>query len=276
VFLLIGYGTKAGLVPMHTWLPDAHSEAPAPISALMSGVLLNVGLYALLRFKAVTDAAAAPGFAGRLLVGLGLASMAVAAASLWAPRNYKRMLAYSSVEHTGLVCLGFGFGGFWGLGGALLHMLTHALAKSALFVLAGRLLQRYGSAEIARVRGIMQAMPWTGAAFLAATLALIGLPPFGLFVSEILVLRAGFAGGHPWAAGAALALLVAVFGGILRAVNRMLHGNPPEGIPAGEPSRWPLVPVGVNLALLVVLGVAFPDGLASALARIVQAVGLGG
>ncbi len=276
VFLLIGYGTKAGLVPMHTWLPDAHSEAPAPISALMSGVLLNVGLYALLRFKAVTDAAAAPGFAGRLLVGLGLASMAIAAASLWAPRNYKRMLAYSSVEHTGLVCLGFGFGGFWGLGGALLHMLTHALAKSALFVLAGRLLQRYGSAEVARVRGIMQVMPWTGAAFLAATLALIGLPPFGLFVSEILVLRAGFAGGHPWAAGAALALLVAVFGGVLRAVNRMLHGNPPEGLPAGEPSRWPLVPVGVNLALLVVLGVAFPDRLASALARIVEAVGLGG
>ena len=139
-----------------------------------------------------------------------------------------------------------------------------------------RLLQRYGSAEVARVRGLTQAMPWTGAAFLAATLALIGLPPFGLFVSEILVLRAGFAGGHAWAAGAALALLVAVFGGVLRAVNRMLHGAPPDGLPAGEPSRWPLVPVGVNLALLVALGVAFPAGLAAALARIVQAVGLGG
>src|SRR5215475_13606355 len=123
VFILIGYGTKAGLAPMHSWLPDAHSEAPAPISALMSGVLLNVGLYALLRFKAVTDLVAAPGYTGRLLVGLGLASMAVAAASLWAPRNYKRMLAYSSVEHVGLVCLGVGFGGAWGLSGALLDML---------------------------------------------------------------------------------------------------------------------------------------------------------
>ena len=276
VFLLIGYGTKAGLAPMHTWLPDAHSEAPAPVSALMSGVLLNVGLYALLRFKAVSDAAAGPAFAGRLVLGFGLASMAVAAASLWAPRNYKRMLAYSSVEHVGLVCVGVGFGGPLGLAASLLHMVTHALAKSALFVLAGRVLQRYGSAEVARVRGILRAMPWTGGAFLAAVLALLGLPPFGLFVSEVLVLRAGFAAGHAWAAGAALALLVAVFGGILRAVNRMLHGAPPDDLAAGEPSGWPLVPVGVNLALLVLLGVTFPGPLAAALARIASAAGLGG
>ncbi len=274
VFLLIGYGTKAGLVPMHTWLPDAHSEAPAPVSALMSGVLLNVGLYALLRFKAVTDAAGGPAFAERLLLGFGLASMTVAAGFLWAPRNYKRMLAYSSVEHVGLVCVGLGFGGVWGVAGALLHMVTHALAKSALFVLAGRILQRYGSAEVARVRGLARAMPWTGAAFLAATLALVGLPPFGLFISEILVLRAGFAAGQGWAAGVALALLVAVFGGILRAVNRMLHGAAPDKLPAGEPSGWPLVPVAVNLALLVFLGIAFPAGLVEALGRIV--VGLGG
>ena len=273
-FLLIGYGTKAGLVPMHTWLPDAHSEAPAPVSALMSGVLLNVGLYALLRFKAVTDAAGGPAFAERLLLGFGLASMAVAAGFLWAPRNYKRMLAYSSVEHVGLVCVGLGFGGVWGVAGGLLHMVTHALAKSALFVLAGRVLQRYGTAEVARVRGLRQAMPWTGAAFLAATLALVGLPPFGLFVSEVLILRAGFAGGHGWAAGVALALLVLVFGGILRAVNRMLHGTPPDALPAGEPSGWPLVPVAVNLALLVVLGVVFPAGLVEALGRLVA--GLGG
>jgi hydrogenase-4 component F len=273
VFLLIGYGTKAGLAPMHTWLPDAHSEAPAPVSALMSGVLLNVGLYALLRFKAVADAALGVGFAERLLLGFGLASMAVAAASLWAPRNYKRMLAYSSVEHVGLICVGLAFGGVWGIAGALLHMLTHALAKSALFVLAGRVLQRYGSAELARVRGLRRTMPWTGAAFLAATLALVGLPPFGLFVSEVLILRAGFAGGQPWAAGAALVLLVAVFGGMLRAVNRMLHGAPPEDVEGARLSAWPLVPVGVNLALLVLLGVGLPAGLTQALARVAAALG---
>src|SRR5436190_4352747 len=179
VFLLIGYGTKIGLAPMHTWLPDAHSEAPAPVSALMSGVLLAVGLYALLRFKVVVDLAAGAAFARRLLVALGLLSIAVAATSLWAPQNYKRMLAYSSVEHMGLVCLGVAFGGWAGVAGALLHLVNHALAKSALFVLAGRVLQRYGSAEVGRVRGLRQAMPWTGAAFLAATLALPGVPPFG-------------------------------------------------------------------------------------------------
>jgi hydrogenase-4 component F len=274
VFLLVGYGTKAGLVPMHTWLPDAHSEAPAPVSALMSGVLLNVGVYALLRFKAVADAAAGPAFAERLLMGFGLASMALAAAFLWAPRNYKRMLAYSSVEHVGLVTLGLGVGGTLGVMGALFHMLTHALAKSSLFVLAGRVLQRYGTADLARVRGLRQAMPWTGTAFLAATLALVGLPPFGLFLSEVLILRAAFAGGHEWAAGLALGLLVVVFGGILRAVQRMLHGTPPEDAGGGETPAWPLVPVGINLALLVLLGIGLPTGLLDALGRI--AAGLGG
>jgi hydrogenase-4 component F len=273
VFLLIGYGTKAGLVPMHTWLPDAHSEAPAPVSALMSGVLLSVGVYALLRFKTVADAALGVGFAERLLLGFGLASMAVAAASLWAPRNYKRMLAYSSVEHVGLVCIGVAFGGAWGIAGALLHMLTHGLAKSALFVLAGRVLQRYGSAELARVRGLRRAMPWTGTAFLAATLALVGLPPFGLFVSEVLILRAGFASGYPWAAGIALALLVGVFGGVLRAVNRMLYGAPPEEFGPAESPAWALVPVGVNLTLLVILGLGLPAGLTPALARIAAQLG---
>jgi hydrogenase-4 component F len=276
VFFLVGYGTKAGLAPMHTWLPDAHSEAPAPVSALMSGVLLNVGLYALLRFKAVTDAAVGPAFAGRLLLAFGLLSMAVAAAFLWSPRNYKRMLAYSSVEHVGLVCVGLGFGGPWGVAGALLHMVTHALAKSALFVLAGRVLQRYGSADVARVRGLRHAMPWTGGAFLAAILALVGLPPFGLFVSEVMILRAGFAGGHPWAAGIALALLVAVFAGMLRAVNRMLHGRRPDQVALGESRPWPLVPVAVNLALLLLIGVTFPAGLTDALGRVARAVGFGG
>jgi hydrogenase-4 component F len=273
VFLLVGYGTKAGLAPMHTWLPDAHSEAPAPVSALMSGVLLSVGLYAVLRFKAVVDLSAGPDFAGRLLVALGLASLGVAAAFLWASRNYKRMLAYSSVEHVGLVCLGVAFGGPWGVAGALLHMVNHGLAKSALFLLSGRVLQRFGSAEVVRVRGLARAMPWTSAAFLAAALALVGLPPFGLFASEVMILRAGFAAGRGWAAGLALALLVAVFGGMLRTVHRMIHGARPEDVPAGEPAPWGLVPVAVNLLLLVALGLFFPPSLAAALGRVAAVLG---
>src|SRR6266566_4334805 len=177
IFILIGYGTKAGLAPMHTWLPDAHSEAPAPVSALMSGVLLSVGVYAILRFKPAVDAAAGPGFARGILLALGLLSVAVAAAFLWTSSNYKRMLAYSSVEHIGLMCLGLGFGGALGTAGALLHIANHALAKSIVFLLSGRIRVAYGSAEIAAVGGLMRRMPRTGAGFLAAMLALLGLPP---------------------------------------------------------------------------------------------------
>jgi hydrogenase-4 component F len=273
VFLLVGYGTKAGLAPMHTWLPDAHSEAPAPISALMSGVLLSVGIYAVLRFKAVVDLSAGPGFARRLLVLLGLASMTVAAAFLWSPTNVKRMLAYSSVEHVGLVALGLGFGGAWGIAGAVLHIANHALAKSVLFLLSGRIRERYGTAEIVPVRGLIAAMPVTGRGFALALLALLGLPPFGLFISELMIIGAGFQGGWLAAPALALALLLVAFGGMLRALHRMAYG---AGAPARprETATWQAVaPVAVALGLLVLTGLAWPPGLAAALARIAAVVG---
>ncbi|MGH7393536.1 MAG: proton-conducting transporter membrane subunit, partial [Candidatus Rokuibacteriota bacterium] len=267
VFLVIGYGTKAGLAPMHTWLPEAHSEAPAPVSALMSGVLLSVGLYAVLRFKAVADLAAGPAFAERLLVVLGLVSLAVAAAFLWAPRNYKRMLAYSSIEHLGIACLGVGFGGAWGLGGAVLHVANHALAKSVLFLLSGRIRAAYGSAEIPAVSGLLASMPFTGRAFFMAMLALMGLPPFGLFVSEVMIFGAGFAQGWWLAAATALVLLVVAFAGLLRTAHRMAYGA--ASAPPPEPGGWiGEVPLVAALALLVLTGVAWPPGLAGALERI--------
>src|SRR5438093_4759872 len=215
VFLLVGYGTKAGLAPMHTWLPDAHSEAPAPVSALMSGVLLSVGIYALLRFKPVVDLAAGPAFARRILLALGLASMAVAALFLWTSQNFKRMLASSSVEHIGIACLGLGFGGAWGVTGALLHLANHALAKSALFLLAGRIRAAYDSAEVLAVRGLLGPLPRTGGAFLAAMLALMGLPPFGLFTSEVMIFGAGFREGRAGVAAVGLVLLGLAFAGLL-------------------------------------------------------------
>jgi hydrogenase-4 component F len=273
VFLLVGYGTKAGLAPMHTWLPDAHSEAPAPVSALMSGVLLSVGLYAILRFKPVVDVAAGPGFARRLLLALGLLSLGVAAAFLWASRNYKRMLAYSSVEHLGLVCLGLGFGGPWGTIGAVLHIANHALAKSVLFLLAGRIRQAYHSTEIAAVRGLARAMPVTGRSFLLTLLALLGLPPFGLFVSEVLILGAGIQAGYTGLTALALGLLVIAFAGLLRAAHRMLYTASETSVPA-EPTGWAAVlPVGVALALLVVSGLAWPPALVAALERVRAVVG---
>jgi hydrogenase-4 component F len=272
VFIMIGYGTKAGLVPMHTWLPDAHSEAPAPVSALMSGVLLSVGVYAVLRFKTVVDVAAGPAFAQQILLGLGLLSMALAAAFLWTPTNYKRMLAYSSVEHIGLVCLGLGFGGTWGVTGAVLHIANHALAKCVLFLLAGRIRTAYGSATIADVRGLLTAMPRTGRVFLAAMLALMGVPPFGLFVSEVMILVAGFQAGLGSVAVIALSLLVVAFGGLLRALHLMLYGDAPVPRPV-EAMRWsPAIPFAAALLLLLVTGLAWPPGLAAVLDRIALVV----
>jgi len=272
VFLLVGYGTKAGLAPMHTWLPDAHSEAPAPVSALMSGVLLGVGLYAVLRFKAVVDLATGQAFGSRLLVGLGLASLAVAAAFLWSPRNYKRMLAYSSVEHLGVACLGIAFGGPWGLGGALLHLANHALAKSVLFLLSGRIRAAYGSADIGAVSGLVAVMPFTGRAFVVAMLALMGLPPFGLFVSEVMVFRAGFEEGWGLAAATGLGLLVVAFAGLLRAAHRMAYGAPAASTAVRREAWQASLPIVAALALLVATGVAWPPGLAAALGHAVAAL----
>ena len=271
VFLVVGYGTKAGLAPMHTWLPDAHSEAPAPVSALMSGVLLSIGVYAIARFRPVVDAAAGPRFAARILLALGLLSLAVAAAFLWAPVNYKRMLAYSSVEHMGLVALGLGFGGALGVSGALLHVANHGLAKSVLFLLAGRIREAYGTVDLTGVRGLLGALPFTGRAFLVALLALLGLPPFGLFTSEVMIFAAGFQQGHPWVSGVALALLVVAFGGLLHAVHQMMLGDAPD-VTAPRGSWTAAVPIALALALLVLTGLAWPPGLGDALALAARVV----
>lgn len=273
VFILIGYGTKAGLAPMHTWLPDAHSEAPAPVSALMSGVLLNVGLYAIMRFKTVVDAAVGQGFAARLLIGVGLLSLLVAAAFLVRQRNYKRMLAYSSVEHMGIICLGLGFGGYWGVLGAVLHVINHALAKSLLFILSGNIWLKYRTTEIREVRGLLLSAPSTGALFLAGMIALIGLPPFAPFISEFIIFRAGLE-SHPWAAGTGVILLVVVFGGMMASVNQMLYGEPPADLPRSDRLRVWLAPLAVNFGLLLVLGLTLPSPLVVALKRVLQVLGV--
>jgi hydrogenase-4 component F len=272
VFILVGYGTKAGLAPMHTWLPDAHSEAPAPISALMSGVLLNVGLYALMRFKAVVDITLGSGYSSRLLLGIGLLSLAVASAFLLTQRNYKRMLAYSSVEHMGIICLGLGFGGYWGVFGALLHVINHALSKSLLFMLSGNILLKYRTTDIRRVRGLLRASPLTGGAFLAGTLALVGLPPFGPFISEFIIFRAGLE-SNAWVAVIGIALLVVVFAGMLASVNQMLYGEPPDKLARGDVLKWSIAPLAVNFALLVALGLTLPSALGDALKQAIAVLG---
>jgi hydrogenase-4 component F len=253
VFIVIGYGTKAGLAPMHTWLPDAHGEAPAPLSAMMSGVLLAVALYAIIRWKVVVDLAVGPELPDRLLLVLGLASLAVAALSLVGQRQYKRLLAYSSIEHTGLMCVGLGLGPL-GVFAALLHLVNHAVAKGMMFLLSGRILDRYRTSEMGEISGLLRTMPVTGGLFAAGMLALAGLPPFGIFFSKFLLVRAGFATGHAWLMAMVLVLLLAAVIGMLTQINGMLYGARPDGVRAGETRRWGLVPLALCAVLLVALG----------------------
>jgi len=272
IFILIGYGTKAGLAPMHTWLPDAHSEAPAALSAMMSGVLLAVALYAVIRWKIVVDAAIGTEFTNHLLIGMGLLSLIVAGFSLVIQRNYKRMLAYSSIEHTGLMCVGLALGPL-GTFASMLHLLNHTVAKSMMFFLAGRVLHRYRTTEIAAVSGLLATMPWTGGLFAVGMLAVMGLPPFGLFMSEFALFRAGFVAGRPWLMGLVLALLTVAFVSIIGHLNRMLYGASAGGVPVGERPAWPLLPLGVCLTTLVVLGITLPTPLQTLLDRIVEVIG---
>jgi hydrogenase-4 component F len=272
VFLVVGYGTKAGLAPMHTWLPDAHSEAPAALSAMMSGVLLAVAQYAILRWKAVVDLAAGPGFTTEVLVVLGLFSVAVGALSLVPQRNYKRMLAYSSVEHSGLICLGLAFGPA-GVFASMLHVLNHALAKSTSFLMAGRVLRRYGSAELDGVSGLLRTMPGTAVVFASGLVALMGLPPFGLFVSEFLLFRAGFLSGQVWTTTAALVLTGIGFVALASRLPGLLHGTPPESVEIGERRAWMLTPAFLSLAALFALGVALPATVGGLIDRIVRSLG---
>lgn len=260
-FILIGYGTKAGLAPMHTWLPDAHAEAPSPISAMMSGVLLAVAMYAIARWKAVIDAAVPLSFASDLLIGFGLVSVLIGTFSLVIQRHYKRMLAYSSVEHIGLISVGLALGPL-GTFAALLHLVNHAVAKSMSFLAAGRILHRYDTTNIAQVTGLLRVMPWTGSLFAIGVLALIGLPPFGLFVSELLLVRAAIVTGRFVVAGALLVLLLTVFLSVINHLNRMLYGEAPTGICVGESAAWPVGLLAVPVGLLVLLGVILPGPIA--------------
>jgi hydrogenase-4 component F len=269
VFLLVGYGTKAGIAPMHTWLPDAHAEAPAPLSAMMSGVLLAVALYAIMRWKSVVDITVDPGFADGLLIALGVLSLAIATLSLLGQRHYKRLLAYSSIEHTGLICLGLALGPL-GIFAAMLHLVNHTAAKSMMFLLSGRILERYHTGDLRQVSGLLRVMPVTGGLFALGTVALVGLPPFGIFLSKLTLLRAGFAAGHTWLMGAVLALLTVGFIALISHLNRMLYGPPPAGLASGESTRWALLPLAACAIVLGVLGVAVPAPLQLLLDRIVE------
>jgi len=228
--LLIGFGTKAGLAPLHAWLPDAHGQAPAPVSALMSGVLLSVACYAILRVKVIADLALGAGYTRTLLVILALASLLLAASLLIRQRDYKRMLAYSSIEHMGLLALGIAAGGPLAVAAVLLHMLGHGLAKGSLFISAGRVLQLTGTHRIDQVRALAGRAPLLAGCLGLGAAALLGFPPFSLFASELGIVRAGFAQGLGWVTALALALVFVIAAMLLTHVSRILLGPAPAAM----------------------------------------------
>jgi len=271
VFILVGYGTKAGIAPMHTWKPDAYGESPSSLGALMSSALFAVAIYAILRWKIVVDACVGGRFSDNLLLALGMLSLLIGSFSVVLARNYKRLLAYSGVEHAGLICLGLGLGPL-GVFAALLHLINHTAVKSLLFFLVRGIEFRYGSPLIKDVRGMLRVMPWTGGLFAIGILALIGLPPFGLFISEFALFRAGFGAKHYWLMGGTLMLLIVAFVSFINHLNNMLYGPVPEGVNAGELDSPYLIPFLVPLSVLVILGVTMPAPLAKLLNRIMEIV----
>jgi hydrogenase-4 component F len=277
-FLLavVGYGTKVGLAPMHTWLPDAHAEAPSPASAMLSAALLNVGLYAIIRFLAIAQARLGDTYPRAVLLTFGFASIVIGALFMVRRGNFKRLFAYSSVEQMGIITVALGFGGTLGLYGALLQMLNHAIAKAVLFLSSGDVSLRYKTRQADEVRGLLTAVPVTGGVLLLASFAVLGSPPFGLFLSELTIVRAGFAHGSPVFPLLLLALLGLAFVPFARTTAGMMTGNPPQ---LSSPYRdhtavaVTAAPLILGLSVLLVLGLWIPAGLDTVLRHSIAVIG---
>jgi hydrogenase-4 component F len=274
LLVLIGYGTKVGLAPMHTWLPDAHSESPAPVSAMLSGALLNGAMLGIVRYLAVTDSAGVGTFARTVLVALGVLSLLVGALFIVRQDGIKRLMAYSGVEHMGVVALGFGFGGIFGVAGSLYHMLNHSLNKSLMFFGAGNVMRSFGTKDIDRIRNVWSVYPVQGSLWLAGAAAITGAPPFGLFLSELVILRGGMERNYNWAVAAMLLLLIVIFVGFLNHFRGMYFGPAvlaDDQMPAV--SYWCVTPMWLALAPLLLFGLWWPSGMwehFSAIARVLS------
>jgi hydrogenase-4 component F len=257
VFVAVGYGTKVGLAPMHSWLPDAHAEAPSPVSAMLSAALLNCALYALIRFHQITARALGSGYSHAILLTLGLLSVGVGAMLMLVQRDLKRLFAYSSIEHMGIIATGLGLGGAWGVYGALFQVLNHAMAKCLMFFAAGSVRERYRESRMDKIYGLGTVMPLTAGALVLGGVALAGLPPFGLFVSEFAILRQAFV-SHAWIGLLLLALLSVVFAALVRHTQPMVGGRPATP-PDGPRASWGgLLAMALCLALLLLFGLHLP------------------
>jgi len=259
VFLLVGYGTKIGLVPLHNWLPDAHSEGPTPMSAILSGLLLNIALYAVVRYKMLIEPALNNHLPSYMMMGFGMLSFTVAGILLHRQRDIKRMFSYSSIEHMGLMTFAFGIGGPLATFGALLHMIVHSLTKSAIFITVGHAAHIAGTQKITEIRGLIRTQPAVGWTLLIGTVAIAGFPPFGVFTSEFLLFTATIK-SMPLLVFPLLIGLAVAFAGLFRHIQPMVFGEPPEG---QLPVKANMLPIIFHLVLVLWLGISIPDILAN-------------
>ncbi|MGV0974544.1 MAG: hydrogenase 4 subunit F [Azonexus sp.] len=269
VFLLVGYGTKVGLAPLHSWLPDAHAEGPTPVSAVLSGLLLNVALYAVMRSKVLVDGALENDMASKLMMGFGLLSVVLAAFLIKRQTDVKRMFAYSSIEHMGLITFAFGMGGPVANFAALLHMTMHSLTKSAIFFAVGHATQKAGTQLMADIRGLIKTNPTIGWGLMLGTIAILGMPPFGVFASEFLIITTAMH-EHPWATPFLLLALGVAFASIFGKVQPMVFG---ETELSKLPYQPALAPVFLHLALVLMLGLFIPPYLATWYKQAAQILG---
>jgi len=279
ILVLLGYGTKAGLAPMHTWKPDAYSEAPVPTAALLGTAFVNCAIYGIARFDVLAVKCLGPEFPGRLLAGFGVASILVAAPFILTQRNFRRILAYSSIDHAGIMVAALGFGGKLGALGAALHMLFHGVTKPLMFFCAGNVQQHFGTPYFRRVRGVIHILPWTGGFFLMATLAVTGTPPFSIFQSEFITLSAALAAHHAWLAFLFIAGAAAIFVGFLVHMVKMNLGKPrPDQLKGSAVQRikecpWKLGAMVMVATSVVALAFWLPQPLYQLVQQAAQIIG---
>lgn len=263
IFILIGFGTKAGLAPMHTWLPDAHSQAPSSVSAMLSGVLLNTSLYPIIRTVSIVNKNMESSiFTGRLLIGIGLLSLAIAAIFIITQKDYKRLLAYSSIEHIGIITIAMGVFTPAAVFAGLFHMINHSFTKSMLFLTSGNILQKYGTREIGRVQSLIKVLPVSGTVFLIGLFAIGGTPPFSIFASEFSILISIFDNENFVLGVTIIVLLTLVFVGIVSTLFRMFYyNNREENVPPGETNKYGVAVIIIMLVIISITGLYMPEGI---------------
>ncbi|MBI5932675.1 MAG: hydrogenase 4 subunit F [Chloroflexi bacterium] len=275
VFILIGFGTKAGIVPMHSWLPDTYSEAPSPVSALLSGVLVNCTLFVIIRFSIIVNLALGTSFAQILFLVFGVISLAAAVFFMMGQKDINRLLAYSSPENIGLILIALGLGGPIGILAGLLQLVNHSIVKTMMFFLSGNILMKYRSRSLDVVKGLMQAAPLTSFFLLAGVFALVGAPPFNIFFSKFLIVSAGIATGYWWLMIVCMLLLMLAFTALFRMGSSVTLGQKPVEIQNGESGFTTLAPIAILMVLALVLGLFMPAQLTDLLNGAVEVVNAG-